>query len=86
MLRSKTVLYLTRFLYANRYPLRSKTLLYLTRFLYANRYPLRSKTLWLIPWLIRGSTCVQNASDIASGFLKFAAYQYRHKKENAGAS
>ena len=39
------ILFLTRFLHANRHPLRSKTLWNLTRFLHANRHPLRSKTL-----------------------------------------
>jgi hypothetical protein len=64
--------------------LRSKTLLYLTRFLDANRYPLRSKTLPL--WLILGSTCVQNASDVAAGFLKFRVYPCRHNSKKRGAS
>src|SRR5205823_5579822 len=42
------MLFLTRFLHANRHPLRSKTLWILTRFLHANRHPLRSKTLWIL--------------------------------------
>jgi hypothetical protein len=37
-----------------------------------------------IPWLIRGSTCEKNASDTATGFLKFIAYQCRHENKKRG--
>jgi hypothetical protein len=39
---------------------------------------------WRSPWLIRGSTCVQNASELATGFLEFLAYQCRHKNKKRG--
>jgi hypothetical protein len=38
----------------------------------------------VLPWLIRGQRLCSNASEIATGFLKSAAYQRTHKKTKRG--